>query len=174
MQARRIGSAATVGTLLVMGLACARTDTRAGGTPTGPAPSGTVAAPSDRPSGDGPPNYADNNGWKRRHELSAAEQREGRALADRIRPALAKLRTARDFAPESTRQALLGLGVPDAAVQVTTMRPMVGETTPPPGAVYAVRFADAGCVVGAVRPDRLMLEVTGAAAEFGCLEPFSH
>ena len=29
-------------------------------------------------------------------------------------------------------------------------------------------------VVGEVGPDRLDLEVTGAAAEFGCLEPFTH
>jgi hypothetical protein len=40
--------------------------------------------------------------------------------------------------------------------------------------VFAVRFADAGCVIGDVRPERLPVEVTGAAAEFGCLEPYTH
>jgi hypothetical protein len=42
-----------------------------------------------------------------------------------------------------------------------------------PGAGDAVRFADACCVIGTVRPDRLMIEVTGTGTEFGCLEPYT-
>jgi len=37
--------------------------------------------------------------------------------------------------------------------------------------VFTVQVAGAGCVIGDVRPDRLLVEVTGAGAEFGCLEP---
>ncbi|WP_199180286.1 hypothetical protein [Verrucosispora sp. ts21] len=76
--------------------------------------------------------------------------------------------------PASTQGALLDLGIQADAITVTAMRPPIGQKTPPPGAVYAVRFGNVGCVIGDVRPDRVMVEVTGAAAEFGCLEPFSH
>jgi hypothetical protein len=126
------------------------------------------------PAGNSAPNHADNNGWKQRHELTAAEHKEGDALAARIRPALADLRAAKDFAPESTRRALIGLGLADGAVGVTTMRPPTWDGVPPPGAVFEVRFGRVGCVIGDVTPDRVQVEVTGSAAEFGCLEPFSH
>jgi hypothetical protein len=139
-----------------------------------PAPPDGAGAPGDGAPGDGAPHQAENNGWKERHELTAQEQRTGDALAARIRPKLTALRTAKDFAPDSTRQALLGLGLRPDAVQVTTMWPAPGSATPPPGAVFAVTFPEAGCVIGAVRPDRLQIEVTGAAAEFGCLEPSTH
>ncbi len=106
-------------------------------------------------------------------DLSAEQQRIGDALAARIRPKLAALRTAGDLAPESTRQALLDLGLAADAVEVTPMRARAGETTPP-GAVYAVRFAEVGCVAGDVRPSRLLVSVTRADPEYGCLEPFTH
>jgi hypothetical protein len=51
------------------------------------------------------------------------------------------LRAAGDFAPASTRQALLNLGIDADAIEVTAMRPPLGEATPPPGAVYAVHFS---------------------------------
>ncbi len=124
-------------------------------------------APADGPAGDGAPHQAENNGWKQRHELTAEEQRTGDALAARIRPKLAALRTAKDFDPASTRQTLLELGLSADDVQVSEMRT-------PPGAVFAVTFPEAGCIIGDVRPERLLVEVTGAAAEFGCLEPYTH
>ncbi|HEX5198335.1 hypothetical protein ACFQS1_03675 [Paractinoplanes rhizophilus] len=168
----------------VLGLAlagCAQPGTRDGDTAPLPSPStsspASAASPSAAasaalpeqtlPPGDGAPHQAENNGWKQRHELTPDEQRTGDALAARIRPKLAALRTAGDFAPASTRDALLGLGLPPDDVQVTEMRT-------PPGAVFAVHFPDAGCVIGDVRPDRLLVEVTGAGAEFGCLEPYTH
>jgi hypothetical protein len=40
------------------------------------------------------------------------------------------------------------------------MRPPPDSDAPPPGAVFAVRHAGAGCVIGDVRPDRLLVEVT--------------
>jgi hypothetical protein len=132
----------------------------------------SVATPTG--AGDGPPNYADNNGWKQRHELTAAEKTEGEQLADRIRPALADLRAAQDFAPESTRQALLGLGISPDRMGVTAMRQPSWMDSVPPGAVFEVHFGAAGCVTGDVRPERLLVEVRGAAAEFGCLEPYTH
>ncbi|BCJ61862.1 hypothetical protein Jiend_52840 [Micromonospora endophytica] len=133
-----------------------------------------MAAEPTGPQADAPPNHADNNGWKQRHELSAADQRTGQRLAAQIRPRLDELRAAGDFAPASTQRALLDLGIKADAIEVTAMRPPIGQEASPPGAVYAVRFADVGCVIGDVRPDRVMVEVTGSAAEFGCLEPFSH
>ncbi|GAA0379823.1 hypothetical protein GCM10009541_22930 [Micromonospora gifhornensis] len=154
---------------------CAAPGTRDGdvqATPTYTSP--PVVAESTARQPDAPANHADNNGWKRRKELSAADERAGRELAARIRPPLEALRAAGDFAPASTQGALLDLGIQADAIEVTAMRPPIGQDTPPPGAVYAVRFGNVGCAIGAVRPDRVMVEVTGAAAEFGCLEPFSH
>ncbi|MET0420030.1 MAG: hypothetical protein ABW022_28800 [Actinoplanes sp.] len=109
-----------------------------------------------------------------RRDLSAEQQRTGDALAARIRPKLTALRAAGDLTPASTRQALLDLGIAADDVQATTMRPPTGEATIPPGAVFAVRFAESGCVIGDVRPERILVEVTGADPEYGCLEPFTH
>jgi hypothetical protein len=44
----------------------------------------------------------------------------------------------------------------------------------PAGAVFEVHFGDAGCITGDIRPERLLVQVSGAAAEFGCLEPYTH
>ncbi|WP_240742141.1 hypothetical protein [Micromonospora zingiberis] len=166
-----------VASLAVLALGCAAPGTRDGDVPAvptnTPASSAVVAEPTG-PQADAPPNHADNNGWKQRHELSAADQRTGQKLAARIRPKLEALRAAGDFAPASTQRELLELGIKAAAIEVTAMRPPTGQETPPPGAVYAVHFANVGCVIGDVRPDRVMVEVTGSASEFGCLEPFSH
>jgi hypothetical protein len=146
-------------------------------TPSAVESSGQSAEPTEpvlEPTGDGPPNHADNNGWKQRPDLSAAEKKEGDQLADRIRSALAELRAAQDFAPESTRQALLGLGISSDRMDVTAMRQPSWMDSVPPGAVFGVHFGEAGCVIGDVRPERLLVEVRGAAAEFGCLEPSTH
>jgi len=35
-------------------------------------------------------------------------------------------------------------------------------------------LAGIGCVIGDVRPDGVRADVTGSAAEYGCLEPFTH
>jgi hypothetical protein len=183
---RDIGWRASAAVLAVVALGCAAPGREAGdGSSVGLSPSPSPPAspagrppaggtPQGGPPGDGPPNYADNNGWKQRHELTAAEQRTGQELAGRIRPELAALRAAGDFRPDSTRRALLGLGIAADSVQVTPMRTPLDAATPPPGAVYAVRFPDAGCVIGDVRPDRVLVEVTGAGGEFGCLEPYTH
>ncbi|WP_433789576.1 hypothetical protein [Actinoplanes sp. CA-252034] len=139
--------------------------------------SATVSAPASvdaGPPGDGPPNHADNNGWKQRHGLTAAEQKEGDRLAARVEEALARLRAAGDFAPESTRAALIGLRLDPERVGVTPMRQPSWMDHVPEGAVFEVRFGVGGCVVGDIRPERLLVEVRGANAEFGCLEPYTH
>jgi hypothetical protein len=103
-------------------------------------------------------NHADNNGWKRRHELTAGHQRTGQDLAAKIRPKLDGLRAAGDFAPASTRQALLDVGIGADAIEVTTRRPPAGKPTPPPGTVYAVHFGQAGGVIGDVRAERVLVD----------------
>jgi hypothetical protein len=177
MRERHIGWWVAAAALALLAFGCAAPGIRAGELPDAPTSaraSPTVVAGPTGPPGDAPPGHAGNNGWKQRHELSAAQQRAGQELAAKIRPKLVALRAAGDFTPASTRQALLDLSIKADAIEVTAMRPPIGEETPPPGAVYAVHFAGVGCVIGDVRPERVMVEVTGSAAEFGCLEPFSH
>jgi hypothetical protein len=146
--------------------------------PIQPVPS-VASAPTleqDAGPGDAPPNYADNNSWKQRSELSAADKKEGDRLAGRIRPLLTDLRAAGDFAPESTRAALLGLGLAADKVGVSPMRASVlsGSEQVPAGAVFEVHFGERGCIIGDIRPERLLIEVRGSAAEYGCLEPYTH
>lgn len=162
--------------LVLLTLGCAAPGTRPGDQPDASPPQSAAPSVVITPTGDGdtPPNHADNNDWKQRNELTAAEQRLGEDLAARIRPRLETLRAAGDFAPASTRQVLLDAGISADMIEVAPIRTPLGQSTPPPGVVYAVRFGQAGCVVGDVRPDRVLVEIRGAAAEFGYLEPFSH
>jgi hypothetical protein len=143
------------------------------GGPSGASGSPTGFRPSGPPDGSAP-HEAENNSWKERHDLTAQERREGKALAARIRPALSALRSDGSITPEATETALVGLGLEPENVSTEAFRPRGDSETPPPGSEFAVKFGGAGCVIGSVAPDRLDLEVTGAAAEFGCLEPFSH
>lgn len=125
-------------------------------------PASASAAPVP---GDVAPNEADNNGWKQRHELTDAERAQAQRAADRIRPALQRLP---EPGPEPVRQALLWLGY--AAGDVTVERMHDGS----PGAAFGVRVGPRACVVGEVTPSRVRADVAGTAAEFGCLEPFTH
>jgi hypothetical protein len=163
-------------TLLLVLAGCARPGAQAaeGGTPEGPVRPSATAPGSPEPSptwegADVPPNHAGNNSWKQRADLTPEDRALAETAADRIRPALEAQRARNDFGLATTRATLLGLGFAADRVQVTAMRdPAVA------GAVFALRVGAKGCVVGDVRPERLLVEVTGAAAEFGCLEPFSH
>jgi len=146
---------------------CAAPGTRAPNDPPAPSASATPAPVATEGTGDGPPNAAENNAWKQRRELPAADRRAGEAAATRIRPALEDLRAKGSFAPDATRQVLLDLGYPAERIRVLPMRQ-------PPGVVYALRIGEVGCVIGDVRPDRVLVQVTAVAAEYGCLEPFSH
>jgi hypothetical protein len=135
------------------------------------APDPVPASPTApaRPPGDGAPHNAENNGWKVRAELTDAERADAAAAAEKIRPALEAVRARNDFGFTGTRSALLALGYTAEQVQVVGMNdPTV------PGAVYAVRLPPRACVIGSVRPEAVTAEVQGAAAEFGCLEPYTH
>ncbi|GAA0898508.1 hypothetical protein GCM10009557_73820 [Virgisporangium ochraceum] len=129
--------------------------------------SGAPDAGAATPPGDGPPNHVDNNAWKQGNDPSADDQAAGEDLADRVRAALEVLRAAGDLTTASTRQAFLDLGVGSEAITVRSMREAAG-------AVFGVRVGGRGCVVGDVRPERVLVQVRGAAAEYGCLEPFTH
>jgi hypothetical protein len=127
-----------------------------------------VPSYSEQPHGDVPPNGAANNGWKQRHELSDADRRRAEQEAERIRPALQRVHDSAGMGPDPTRRALLGLGYAAADVDVQPMHDMSA------GAAFGVRAGPVACVIGDVRPSGVRAEVAGSAAEFGCLEPFSH
>jgi hypothetical protein len=152
---------------LVLLAGCAGAAPRADPEPSGPSPStsSTSAATSSGP--DVAPHEADNNGWKQRHDLTDADRAAGEQAAARIRPELQRLRAAGDFALDSTRRTLVALGYPVTDIQVEPLHD--GSA----GAVFAVH-AGRACVDGDVRAERVLVQVEGAAAEFGCLEPFSH
>lgn len=144
--------------------------------PTGPSDA-SGSSSGFRPSApaDGSaPHEAENNSWKQRHDLTTPERRQGKALAARIRPALSALRSDGTITPEATKTALVGVGLEPDDVTTEPFRAGPTSDTPPPGSAFAVKFGGAGCVIGSLSPDRLDSEVTGAAAEFGCLEPFTH
>ena len=132
---------------------------------------GTSGSPSGfRPSApaDGSaPHEAENNSWKERHDLTAKERHEGNALAARIRTTLSALCSDGTITPEATETALVGLGLEPDNVTTEPFRPRPTSDTPPPGSAFAVKFDGTGCVIGNLSPDRLDIEVTGAAAEFG-------
>jgi hypothetical protein len=96
-------------------------------------------------------------------DISDADWQAGQAAADRIRPPLENLKAAGDFSLESTRQVLTKLGYQE--VGTTTM-----NQPDNPGAVFGFRVAGA-CVQGAVRPDRVQIEVAKRDAEWACMPP---
>jgi len=77
-------------------------------TPTAP-PSGPATPPTDH--------YAENHGFLVPFPLHGQSRCAGLAAVRRIETALEPLRQRGDFAPESTRSALTGLGYPSGKVQ---------------------------------------------------------
>ncbi|GAA4262477.1 hypothetical protein [Dactylosporangium darangshiense] len=137
--------------------------------PGAPDPAPRSSSPRALPPGDGAPHNAENNAWKVRAELTDAERAEAEAAAEKIRPALEKVRSGGDLGYLSVRSALLSVGYTADKVTVTGMRdPSVA------GAVYAVHAGARSCVIGTVTPATVTAEVMGSAAEFGCLEPYTH
>jgi hypothetical protein len=164
-----VRAAVVIGIVLLIGGCAAQAAVPA------PEPSGDPVVPSyseapgySQPPGDQPPNAADNNGWKQRHGLSDADRRRAEPEAERIRAALQRVHDGGDMGPDATLRALLGLGYASADVDVQPMRGAVE------GAAFGVRVGPVACVIGDVRPSGVRVEVAGSAAEFGCLEPFSH
>ncbi|MEV4433145.1 hypothetical protein [Streptomyces sp. NPDC049585] len=68
---------------------------------------------------EGPPadHYAENHGFKVPLPLHGQKRCEGLAAAGRVKGALEPLRGRGDFAPESTRRALIALGYPAEKVR---------------------------------------------------------
>ena len=158
------------GVVLIAGAGCARPTATPSATP-----SSSAGTPTHRP-GDQPPNYADNNRWKQRQELSAADRSLAEDVAARIRPQLDRLRATGDLSPGSVRDVLLGAGMAPADVVALPIPTPWWWTSPQPpaGALFAIHIGQTGCVVGDLRPERVLVEVKGVAAEFGCLEPVTH
>ncbi|WP_239163445.1 hypothetical protein [Paractinoplanes rishiriensis] len=160
----------------VLSFGCASPGTGTGAaTPAEGSPS-PFLLPTPAGPGDAAPNHADNNAWKQRAELTAAQKRAGEKLAGQLKPRLEKLRKAGDFRPTETREVLLDLGADPDTLIVTPMRVPEWWTasTPPEGAFFAVQSAEFGCLIGDVRPERVLVEVRGANPEFGCVEPHTH
>jgi hypothetical protein len=133
----------------------------------------TAAVPAaSPPPGDLAPHEVENNAWKQRGEPTAGDRAAARSAAERIRRAAERRRPTGALSPAATRDMLLRLGFAGGRVAVAAPRGRDGAT--PAGAVFAVHVGRTACVVGALSPDRTQVEVTGRAAEYGCLEPFSH
>ncbi|GLW64429.1 hypothetical protein Arub01_26730 [Actinomadura rubrobrunea] len=135
----------------------------------------SVPAPAS-PPGESAPHHQENNAWKYRRALSKEDERLARAAEGRVRSALKELRENKEFSVQAVEGALLGLGYPSDRVQVRPVRasPLSSSATPPPGAEFAVRVGERGCVLGDVRPRRLLVRVEGTTAEGTCLEPPTH
>ena len=118
----------------------------------------------------------ENNGWKRRRDLSPEDKRAAEATADRIRPALERLRKARNFAPAAVLRTFEDLGLPRDRVSATPMSTPSWQTsaTPVQGVVYVVRTGTIACVDGDLRPERVLVQIEGPDAEGNCIEPVSH
>ncbi|WP_019812793.1 hypothetical protein [Saccharomonospora saliphila] len=136
-------------------------------TSTAPPPDDGGTATHGGTGPDGPPRHADNRGWRQRAELSSADRARAEDATERILDVLAPLRQEGAFAPDAVASAIESAGFPGDAITTAPVRRARGTS-------FGVHVGDAGCVVGTVRPDRLSAEPKGAAAEFGCLEPFSH
>lgn len=128
-------------------------------------PEGTAPSAPGTPQADSlGPHEVENNRWRQRRELSASDRRLAEEGAVRVRSALDQLRADNEFSVEAVTETLIGLGYDRSVVQV---RPFAT----PPGAVYAVRVGEAGCIHGDLRPGRVLVEVAGPSPESGCIEP---
>lgn len=126
--------------------------------------------------GDRGPHDTENNAWKRRHDLSPDDKSAADTTANRIRPALEKLRAAGTFSPEAVLQTFKTIGLPYDRIWATPMRTPSWWTSPAPpvGVVFLVRVGTIACVDGDVRPERVLVQVEGPDAEGNCIQPDSH
>lgn len=132
---------------------------------------------STRVGGDAAPHHAENNAWKYPPDLTPSRQRIADAAAERIRPALHKLRTAQNFDPDSVRSALeaLGFSADSIGARAFDIPAWWTQSTPPPGVVFGLRVQDGVCLTGDVRPERVLIESSGPNVETGCMPlPATH
>lgn len=121
---------------------------------------------------DGAPHNRENNAHRRAKEITPADATVGRQLADRIRPALEKLRERGRIEPEDIRPALLSLGVPEKEMTVQTpWSPWDEDPEESWGTAFGIRVGANGCVTGRVVRDQVWAEVNGPYPETGCLYP---
>lgn len=121
---------------------------------------------------DGAPHNGENNAYRRAKEITPADAKAGRKAADRLRPAVEKLREQGRIEPEDIRPALLSLGFRESAMEVQT--PWSAWEEDPEaswGTAFGIRIGKSGCITGRVVRDRLWVEVNGPYPETGCLYP---
>ncbi|MDF1705573.1 MAG: hypothetical protein P1U38_12445 [Aeromicrobium sp.] len=120
-------------------------------------------------SGDSPevaPHQAENDQWRQRRDVTAAQVAEGTALAERLRPVLVDACEAGDFSPERLADSLAVA----AGWTVFTIQPRsaMGDTST--GVELALDRAGT-CLVGDTTPGTVRVHVTGPIADGGCWEP---
>ncbi|WP_229051163.1 hypothetical protein [Aeromicrobium sp. Leaf350] len=134
-------------------------------------PAGGAEAPGDGgdASGDSPevaPHQAENDQWRQRRDVTAAQVAEGTALAERLRPVLVSACEAGDFSPESLADSL---AVAEGWTVFTIQpRSAMGDTST--GVVLALERTGT-CLVGDTTPGAVRVHVTGPIADGGCWEP---
>ncbi len=143
--------------------------------PPPPSPTTPEAGPTTtRQQADMPPNHVENRRWRVRKDLSPENFARGVALAEKVRPELAALCDAGNFAQESTRTVFAVAGVPD--VFLLGLRTFDG--TPAAGVQFTADVADpvlgTACVLGMLMPGSVNISVKGTTGEGSCYEPPSH
>ncbi|GAA2465315.1 hypothetical protein [Streptomyces macrosporus] len=131
-------------------------------------PSHPGASPYVEPGvpADGAPHHGGNNAFRKKLDLSPEERRAGEAAADRIRPALKRLRERGETDPESVRAALLALDHREESVTVPPASHSSDGRTE-----FTVSLRDGACVSGGVDDEGEWIEVHGPYLEGGCQEP---
>ncbi len=129
---------------------------------------------ADTPGGAGPdvaPHEAENNAWRQRGGLTAAEISTGTALAEQIRPVLVGSCEQGDFSPERLATALESTAPESWTVFTIQPRSAMGD---PSTGVQLTLERDGTCLVGATAPGTASLRVTAPIADGGCWEPPSN
>jgi len=131
----------------------------------------STADPSAGAGPDVAPHEAENNAWRQRGGLTAAEISTGAALAEQLRPVIVGPCELGDFSPDRLSAALQA-AVPEGWA-VFTIQPRSAAGDPSTGIQVALE-RDGTCVVGATVPGSVFLRVTAPIADGGCWEPPSH
>jgi hypothetical protein len=110
--------------------------------------------------GDQAPHEAENRAGLQPRPLGDEARQRLAVVAQRVTGVLEPLRAKGTATPESVRSALVELGYRADQVGVVWQNMVV----------FGITTSD-GCVQGAVRPERLQVEVAGPSVEWGCLPP---
>lgn len=125
--------------------------------------------------GDGAPHEAENRGPLQRSDPPSEYHGTADDAAQRIEAALRPLHDRGDNLPAAVTPAIIAAGFPAEKVSIRGMLPAsAAYDAPPIGTAFGVSVAPRTCVVGAIAADRLVVQVAGSSAEYGCLEPVTH